>query len=162
MKYGFAIVALLAASTVEAWCNPSSVVTVTASVPANCILRSQNSLDFGHYSSVQRRNGAIDVSANVLSIACTKGAPGVTIALDNGRNYSGAHRNLGARDGTSLVAYEIYTSPDHSTAWTTINTVSYAPAGNAATDVPMYGRAFPGEHPVTGHYVDTVMAMVNF
>lgn len=162
MKYVIAVFGAIAASTVAAWCNPpSGSVTVTARVPANCILRSPNSLNFGHYKTPSRAR-AIDVSANVLSIACTKGAPGVSIALDNGRNYSGAHRNLGARAGRSLVAYEIYTAPNHSTAWTTVNRVSYVATSDAATDIPMYGRAFPGEHPSPGHYSDTVTAMVNF
>lgn len=163
MKYLAAVLAALAASTIAAWCSPPpGRITVTATVQANCILRSPNSLDFGHYSSAQASSRTIDANANVLSIACTKGVPGASISLDNGSNYSGTHRNLGSRDGKSLIAYEIYTSPDHSTSWTTINTLSYVPTSDAATDVPMYGRAFPGPSPHPGHYVDTVMAMVNF
>lgn len=158
-----AVLGAIAASTVAAWCNPpSGGITVTAAVPANCILRSPNSLDFGHYKAAQSRTGTLDANANVLSIACTKRSPGVTIALDNGRNYSGTHRNLGARDGKSFIAYEIYTAPDHSTAWTTVNRVSYVAASDAATDIPMYGRAYPGQNPSPGHYDDTVTAMVNF
>lgn len=163
MKYVIAVLGVIAASTVAAWCNPpSGAVTVTAAVPANCVLRSPNSLDFGHYKAAQTRSGAVDVNTNVLSIACTKGAPGVSIAIDNGRNYSGTHRNLEAGAGKSLIAYEIYTTPDHSTAWTTVNRLAYVPASDAATDIPMYGRAYPGQNPRPGHYDDTVTAMVNF
>lgn len=141
---------------------PRGSITISAAVPANCLLRSPASLDFGRYNAAQTKNGTIDATGDVLSIACTKGSPGVYVALDNGRNYSGIHRNLGARDGKSLIAYEIYTSPDHSTAWTSVNTVSYAPASDAPTSLVMYGRAFPGRGPRPGRYADTILAMVNF
>lgn len=162
MKYAIVTAALVLVSTVAAFSNsPSGSLTVVASVPPNCILHSPEALDFGAVPSSALRS-PIDTNANVLSIACTKGAQSISIALDNGQNFTGSHRNLAGRGLRDLVAYEVFTSADHSTVWNMVNTVSYVPLSDLATNVTMYGRILGGQRPRPGRYADRLLAMVNF
>lgn len=161
MKYAIVTAALVLVSTVAAFSNPpSGLLTVVASVPPNCVLHSPEALDFGSVPAGALRS-PLDANADVLSIACTKGAQSVSIALDNGQNYRGSHRNL-THNGRDLVAYEIFTSADHSTAWNMVNTVSYVPLSDAPASVTMFGRVLGGQEPQPGRYADHLLAMVNF
>jgi spore coat protein U-like protein len=162
VKYAIVTAALVLVSTVAAFSHPpASSLTVTASVPPNCVLHSPEALDFGSVPA-SAFGSPLDANANVLSIACTKGAQSISIALDNGQNFNGAHRNLAGRGGRDLVAYEIFTSPDHSTAWNQVNTVSYVPSSDQPANVMMYGRILGNQQPQPGRYVDHLLAMVNF
>ena len=139
-----------------------TTIAVTAKVQSNCVLHSPLALDFGVYNPATQAGGPLDVVGSVLTVACTRGAPGVSIALDNGDAYGDSHRNLQSGNGRDLVGYEIYTDATHSTVWNMIQTVAYVPASNAATAISMYGRVLGGQKPHPGHYADTLLAMVNF
>ena len=162
MKYAIVTAALVLVSTVAAFSDPrTGTLTVVASVPPNCVMHSPEALDFGTVP-VSALRSPIDANANVLSIACTKGARAISIALDNGQNYAGSHRNLARGSGGDLVAYEIFTSADHSTTWNMVNTVSYVPLSDRPANVTMYGRVLGAQQPKPGRYADHLLAMVNF
>ncbi len=139
----------------------STIFEVSAQVRANCVVRSPLGLDFGTYDP-RARGSAPEAVANALSIACTKGSPGIRVALDGGESYSDSHRNL-RDDANHMIGYEIYTGPDHATVWNMIQTVGYVAATSQSTAIPLYGRVLPlATKPEPGHYADTLLAMVNF
>ena len=154
----FAIASAAEASAV----TTSTPLAVTASVQANCVLRSPLELNFGVYKAAERGSAPLDAVGNVLWIACTKGSPSVNIALDNGQSFNGAHRNLRSTNGRDLVAYEIYTSANHSSAWNLVQTLSYVALTARPSVIAMYGRVFGGQRPKAGRYSDTLLALVNF
>ena len=139
----------------------STTLELSAQVRANCVVRSPLGIDFGTYDP-HARGSAPEAVANALSIACTKGSPGVRVALDGGESYADSHRNL-RDDANHTIGYEIYTGPDHATVWNMIQTVAYVPVTSQPTAIPLYGRVLPQPaKPEPGHYVDTLLAMVNF
>lgn len=162
MKYAvvfFALVLALTCASHEA--TNSTTFDVSAQVRANCVVRSPLGLDFGTYDP-HAKGSPPETVVNALSIACTKGSPGIRVALDGGESYADSHRNL-HDDTHHRIGYEIYTGPDHATVWNMINTVAYVPATSQPTAIALYGRVLtPTSKPEPGHYVDTLLAMVNF
>ncbi len=153
----FAPVASLAASG-------TTTLSVTASVPANCSVGTNNAVHFGTYDTTQRaKGGPLDVTVQAVTIACTKGASGVTIGLDDGEYARGSHRAMAASNGGSdTVAYDIYTTPQRSTVWNATNTVVYTADTSRAVNLPLYGRIPAGQAVTPGRYSDVLLAMVNF
>lgn len=138
----------------------TGTLAVTASVAANCVVAAPVALDFGTYKPAANAT-APEASAEALSIACTSGSPGVTIGLDNGRKYAGAHRNMQSGDDQT-VAYDVYTSADSTTEWSLTDTVAYVSTSSQPAAIVLYGRVLPGQNPRPGHYSDALLAMVNF
>lgn len=136
-------------------------LAVTATVSANCLVTAPIALDFGTYDTSTAGGAAAEAGADALSVACTSGAPGVTIGLDYGRRYADAHRNLQSSDDAT-VAYDVYTSADYSTEWNLVQTVSFASISTQPAAIPLYGRVLPGQKPRPGRYTDSLTAMVNF
>lgn len=134
----------------------------TATVTGKCTISAPAPFAFGAYDPVvTNRTANLDVAANSISVACTKGTPGVTISLDNGAHYLNATRNLS--DGSDLLAYQLYTSAARTTVWDSTNVVSYASASMAASALPVYGRIPGGQDAaVNASYSDSVTATVNF
>lgn len=163
MKYAlwFAIF-VLEGTSVGLAARTATPLLVGARVRANCLLRAPLGLDFGVYNPATQRNTPLDAAGNVLSIQCTKGSPGVSVALDNGESYANSHRNL--HDGDNdIVAYEIFTGADHATVWNMTQTVAYVPTSGQPASIAMYGRILPAQTaPHPGRYADTLLAMVNF
>jgi len=143
--------------------DATGTLAVVASVSANCQIATSANVDFGTYdTAVHLHDGPVDVTAQAVSIACTKDATGVSIALDQGEYARGSHRGLGGGPGTATVAYDIYTSQQRSTVWNTINTVAYAPRTSRSVTIPLYGRIPAGQTVAPGRYSDVLLAMVNF
>jgi spore coat protein U-like protein len=124
---------------------------------------SPTSLNFGGYDPVVTNNtAALDVAPNALSVACTRGAPGVTVNLDLGIHAIGSTRYMSDGAGHTLQ-YEIYTTAGRTVVWNATNSVSYSPTSMAATTLPVYGRVPGGQDAYTAvSYSDTVTATVNF
>jgi len=136
-----------------------SPMTVKASVAADCSVQSPQSIDFGTYSA----GSTSDTTTDALQIACTKGASGVTVALDNGQNYSGGHRAMRGTGGSSAVYYEIYTASARNIIWNRTQTVTYVPTSGQPGKLTLYGRVVGAtSNLVAGNYTDTLTAMVNF
>lgn len=136
-----------------------SAVTVRANVAADCSLQSPTSIDFGTYSA----GSTIDATADALQIACTKGASGVAVGLDDGQNYSGGHRAMRGTGGSSAVYYEIYTASARNIVWNRTQTVTYMPTTRQPAKLTLYGRVLGAtDSPAPGNYSDTLTALVNF
>lgn len=137
-----------------------SAVTVKATVVADCSLQSPQMIDFGNYDPVS--NATIDVTTEALQIQCTKGSPGVTIALDNGQYYTGTHRSMRTISGNGSVDYEIYTAPTRSVIWNRTQTVTYSAITRQPVRISLYGRVLGAHSATPGDYSDTLTALVNF
>ena len=140
--------------------NSRSPVTIKATVVADCSLQSPQMIDFGNYDPATTTT--IDVTTEALQIQCTKGSPGVTIALDNGQYYTGTHRSMRTNGGTGSVDYEIYTASTRSVIWNRTQTVTYSSVGRQFVRIPLYGRVLGAHSPAPGDYSDTLTALVNF
>lgn len=124
-------------------------------------MRAVGALNFGTYGAANIRGRALKAADKVLSIACTKGSPGVRIALSNGRHFTNGKRHM--HDSNKVrIAYQIYTSRTHKTVWNELNTVSYSPTSDAPTEIKMFGKIPGGQHVESGEYHDTVVATVDF
>lgn len=140
----------------------TGTLAVVASVTANCVVGTSANVDFGTYdTAVHLHGGPLDVTARAVSIACTKDATGVSIALDQGEYARGSHRGMGGF-GTATVAYDIYTTQQRSTVWNAVNTVAYVAQSGRAVAIPLYGRIPAGQSVAPGRYSDVLLAMVNF
>lgn len=137
-----------------------SAVTVRATVNSDCTLQAPRMIDFGTYDP--GANATVDATVDALQIACTKGSPGVSIALDNGQYYTGTHRAMKSLGGTGSVFYEIYTTSSRQVIWNRSQTVTYVSAGVQPSRIQLYGRVLGSQSPAPGDYSDTLMAMLNF
>jgi spore coat protein U-like protein len=134
-------------------------VSVSGTVTGKCST-SGGTLPFGAYSPLT--GAAVDVTGS-LTLQCTRGAPSVTIALDNGANSTHAVGTTRAMSGGgSYLSYEIYTSAAETTVWNATNTLSYASTTMAATSIPVYGHIPGGQDVKAASYSDSVLATVNF
>ncbi len=161
---GIALLVALATAPFAASADPTNAtLSVTAAVAANCIVRTKAAVEFGTYNTAEHaRGGPLDVTAQAVSIACTKGAAGVSIGLDQGEFAHGAHRGMEGGAGSAPVAYDIYTTEQRSTVWNAVNTVAYAPQSSRPVSIPLYGRIPAGQTVAPGRYADVLLAMVNF
>jgi spore coat protein U-like protein len=161
---GAALLAVLsfAVCTVGAFAKSrTAAVGVSAKVSADCVVNSPLALDLGTYGAANVKGKALVSNGRVLSIACTRGAAGVRIALNNGTHFSNANRHvLGPK--SKKVAYQIYTTKSLKTVWNATNTVAYAPKSDDATAIALYSKVPGGQKPPAGQYSDTLTATVDF
>ena len=166
----FAVTGLFSARTVEAGSSTSSL-SISATVVANCTITTSSAIAFGNYDPVAA-NAATPLDATgTLSVACTKGSPGVKIALATGTNPSGGStctapaRNM--NNGANLLAYALYQDSGRTQTWgcdtsASGNAVSYNPASKAAVAMTVYARIPAGQDIPAGAYADTVVATISF
>jgi spore coat protein U-like protein len=135
---------------------------VSATVQANCVVRSRKELDFGTYDLKNMRGKPLLHRDGVLSIACTKGAAGVRISLNDGRHALKGRRRMREAHGKGEVDYQIYTSARRNEVWNDRHTVSYFPKTDRLVAISMYGKVPGGQKPRAGEYSDELTATVNF
>ena len=149
-----AAVAFVGGQAVRAASNTASM-TVQATVVANCTITA-NPLTWTSFDTV---NGTGAEANTTLSIACTKGAI-PTVQMGLGQN-AGTTRNM--KNGSDLLAYDIYTSNAYDTVWNATNTVVLPAApSKAARPMNVYGRIVATNDVPAGTYSDLVVATVNF
>jgi len=86
-------------------------VPVTATVSRRCTISTVSALAFDSYSPIGTNAAASLSSSGQVSIACSKGAVGMTIGVDNGAHFTLAQRHMvGAKTGAFLY-YEIFRPP---------------------------------------------------
>ena len=100
---GASVVSLSSTTSVLAAAATANV-TVSATVSTNCSITG-GSLAFGEYDPVVTNAASPKDGSGTFSVACTKGAAGVTIDLDQGLNYSSGRRMIA---GSEHVTYELY------------------------------------------------------
>lgn len=160
--FAFALVLIVAVQPVVSDAAKTASLTITAAIRPDCVLTATGSIEFGKYDVAARSNhGSLDVTADAIRVACTRGSVGVTIGLGDGENGRAGHRGM-AGPGASTVAYDIYTTPERATVWNQVDTVTYLPQTSRAVSVPLYGRIPAGQSVPAGRYTDILLAMVNF
>jgi len=145
----------------------STGLSVSASVTANCTI-STTALTFGAYDPLS--GSALNGTGTVI-VACTKGATGLTIGMDNGSNF-GTKRQMAS--GAERLPYDLFQPPSNTplaactfagTAWTNTGagllTLVDAPS-KAARTYNVCGTIPAGQDVAAGAYADTVSATINF
>ncbi|HEY1978206.1 MAG TPA: spore coat U domain-containing protein [Candidatus Baltobacteraceae bacterium] len=135
-----------------------AVVSVSATVKKDCLMRSDGPMKFGEYRIGQK--GPLKVEVSPLQISCTKGST-VFIALDGGLNPKGRHRYMEGPKHTK-VRYQIYLNGHSRLAWNELHQVKYVARTVAFTPIKFYGEVPGKQTPLAGHYHDTLVATVNF
>lgn len=139
------------------------MLSVTASVTADCVVASDAGIEFGTYDTAEHAAGdPLDVTAQAVSITCTRDTSDVSIGLDQGEYAQGEHRGMHGDVGSAPIIYDIYTTEQRLTIWNSVNTVAYAARSNRTVSIPLYGRIPGGQTVAPGRYVDVLQAMVNF
>lgn len=137
--------------------------TVGGSITAKCTAGT-GSMAFGNYDPlVVNKTAALNVAGSVV-LSCTRGAPNVTVTLDNGQNAAHASGTTRAMvSGSTYLSYELYTSAAHAKVWNSTNSVTYASTSMASGTLSVYGQ-IPGAQdvPAAASYSDSVTVTVNF
>ena len=148
-----------ATATINVSANVSSVCTISALPVA-----------FGAYDPVGT-NAVADLYANgSVTVACTKGAPGVWIDLNAGTHAANAVGTTRAMASAlpDYLSYELYKANPNPVAgaiWSTGNGtggVTYVSASKAPTTITVFGRVPGGQDVTAGGYTDQVTATINY
>ncbi len=120
-------------------------------------------LDFGEYpdlTSVIDGQVVGEDGSNAISITCSTGLS-PTLTIDGGLYDNGTLRNVSSDNGTSLVAYRLYSDAARSTEVVVDAPISLV-ADGTALELPLYGRILPADQastaPAAGTYSDTLVA----
>lgn len=165
--WGVAGVALAASS--------STTVPVSAFVSQVCSISTTSALAFAAYDPVGANATAALNTTGQISVACSKGAVGLTIGMDNGTHVSGAQRQMLGGGTASLLRYNIFQPPSNAagiactfpgtTAWTAVGagmlTLTSAPARTARV-YNVCGTIPGGQDVAADTYTDAVGATINF
>lgn len=133
---------------------------MSASISSKCTL-STATFGFGSYDTTSATD--LTTSSGSVILSCTRGAPGVTIQLDNGLYSSHAVGTTRAMaNGTNYLSYDFYTDNGYGTVWNSVHTVTYTSITMASTPISVYGKIPHQQDAAIGSYSDTVMATVNY
>lgn len=143
--------------------SASTTIPVTATVVQSCTIGS-GTMGFGQYDAIGA-NSAADLDATgSVTVACTKGASGVSIGIDPGVNSVNGQRYMkGASHGDTL-AYNLFQDAAHTTAWDN-NTHKFsltAPTSSASQVLSIYGVVPKSQNISVDSYTDTVTATINY
>ncbi|WP_245200432.1 spore coat U domain-containing protein [Herbaspirillum sp. LeCh32-8] len=133
-------------------------LTMTAVVPAQCVVQSA-ALPFGTYSS-----SAIQQNAQI-GVTCSNGTS-YTISLDagTGNGASTATRKLATTDGSATLNYALYQDSARTKSWGNANgTDTLSGTGTGATQsIPVYGYIPAGQTSKAGAYSDVVAITLSY
>ncbi len=168
-------VMLLAASDVVLAASASTSVPVSASVSQNCSISTSSALAFATYDPVNINATAALNTTGSISVACSKGATGLTIGMDNGTHVAGSQRQMLGGTAAGMLQYNIFQPPTNapSTACTFPGTIAWTAVGagmltltSAPTKVArvynVCGTIPAGQDVAADTYTDTVSATINF
>jgi spore coat protein U-like protein len=155
--------------------SASTFVPVSASVTQNCTISTTSALAFTTYDPVGANATAALNATGQISVACSKGAVGLTIGMDNGTHNSGNQRQMLGATAVSSLLYNIFQPPNNTpgtvctfpgtTAWSTVGTglLTLTSAPTKVTRVYNVCGTIPGGQDVAADtYSDTVSATINF
>jgi spore coat protein U-like protein len=165
----------LAASEGATAASASTSVPVSASVTQGCSISTTSALAFATYDPVGTNATTALNATGQISVACSKGASGMTIGMDNGTHVSGTQRQMIGGTATNLLQYNIFQPPSSlpntactfagTTAWTAIDPgllkLTSAPT-KAARVYSVCGTIPAGQDVAADTYSDTVGATINF
>jgi spore coat protein U-like protein len=168
--------ALLASCEIALAASTPASIAVSATVSQGCSISTTAALAFGAYDPIGANATAALNATGQVSVACSKGATGLTIAMNNGTHVVGTQRQMQGTAATDILQYNLFQPPTNvaGTACTFPGTIpwnSTVPAGvltltSAPTkDARLYnvcGTIPGGQDAPTGSYTDTVIATLNF
>ena len=163
---------------ISAWCKETSKPTnigVSATVSQGCSISTTSALAFGAYDPIGTNATAALNATGQVSVACSKGATGMSIGLDNGTHVVGTQRQMQGALATDILLYNIFQPPPSApglacifpgtTPWTATGagllTLTTAPS-KVARLYNVCGTIPGGQDATTGSYTDTVIATLNF
>jgi spore coat protein U-like protein len=168
--------ALLSASAVALAATDTTNIAVTATVSQGCSISTTTALAFGAYDPIGANATAALNATGQISVACSKGATGLTIGMNNGTHVVGTQRQMQGATATDILLYNLFqpptnvpgvacaatgTIPWNTTAPAGVLTLSNAPS-KAARLYNVCGTIPGGQDATTGAYTDTVIATLNF
>jgi spore coat protein U-like protein len=150
-------------------------IPVSASVSQSCSITTAAALAFGAYDPIGVNASAPLNATGQVSVACSKGATGLTIGMDNGTNVLGVQRQMKGSASTGNLQYNLYQPPsdEPSTACVFPGSTPWSNTGagllkltSAPTKVArlynVCGTIPGGQDVAVGLYTDIVSATLNF
>jgi len=168
--------ALLATCTIALAATDTTTIAVSATVSQGCSISTTTALAFGAYDPIGANATAALNTTGQISVACSKGATGLTIGMNNGTHVLGTQRQMQGATATDILLYNLFqpptnvagvacnfpaTIPWNTTAPAGVLTLSSAPS-KAARLYGVCGTIPAGQDATTGAYTDTVIATLNF
>ena len=143
--------------------SSSTTIPVTATVAQSCTIAS-GVISFGLYDPVGANATTDLATTGAVTIACTKGAAGVTISLDLGTNAAAGQRNLKGTTNGGLLQYNLFQDAAHTTPWDNATHKYSVPTSvsKVAQVLNIYGVVPHNQDVQTDAYTDTVVATVNY
>ena len=141
----------------------ASDFNVTAGVAPRCTIAISD-MAFGVYDPLRANaRAALDATAT-LSLVCTRGTMGA-VSVDAGRHGGGDEGERQMSSGSQRLAYQIFRDPSRTAVWEAgvEGTTFVAGGGPLAPDrIRLFGRVPPNQMVLSGQYVDTITATVQF
>lgn len=129
---------------------------VTTNVRNNCTISTVD-IAFPDYDPIS--GAAVTANGNV-TIKCTKGAAGLTLALSGGSNFASPDNQMS--NGTDLLKYGLFQDAGLSTRWNGVTRDIPAPVATVDQPFTIYGQISSGQEASVGAYSDTVTATINY
>ncbi len=155
--------------------SASTFIAVSASVSQSCTISTSSALAFNAYDPVGTNVASALNATGQISVACAKGATGLTIGMDNGTHVAGQQRQMIGAASANLLRYDIFQPPSNvpNTACTFPGTIAWTTSGNGlltlsgapskVTRVYNVCGSIPGGQDVAADsYTDIVGATINF
>jgi spore coat protein U-like protein len=149
-------------------------IPVSATVSQACSIGTTASLVFGAYDPIGTNATAALNATGQVSVACSKGATGLKIGMDNGAHVAGTQRTMTGLVAGNTLNYNIFQPPatpgaacafPGSVAWTNTDggtmTLTNA-SGKAARLYNVCGTIPGGQDVGVDTYADVVNATINF
>jgi spore coat protein U-like protein len=165
----------LAASAKAHAASATTTLAVSASVTQNCTISTTSALAFANYDSIGANATAALNATGQISVACSKGATGLTIGIDNGAHVAGTQRQMLGGVATGLLKYNLFQPPSNTpstpctfpgtTAWTNTGDGLFALSSATAKTARVYnvcGTIPAGQDVAADTYTDTVSTTINF
>jgi len=168
--------AALLAVPVSYAASATSTIPVNVRVAQVCAIATTSGLSFASYDPVVINASAALNATGVISITCSKGSAGVTVALGYGLNPSGTtQRQMVGSTASNLIQYNVF-QPPSSIAGTSCTFPGVLPWGTSGVGMLTVTTApdnaprlysicgtIPGAQNVTADaYTDTIVATINF
>jgi spore coat protein U-like protein len=169
-------VALLPICAIAFAATDTTNITVTATVSQGCSISTTAALAFGAYDPIGANATAALNATGQISVACSKGATGLTIGMNNGTHVVLTQRQMQGATATDVLLYNLFQPPSsvpgvacagnggtpwNSTAPAGVLTITSSPS-KAARLYNVCGTIPGGQDASTGAYTDTVIATLNF
>ena len=155
--------------------SATTTIAVSASVTQNCTISTTSALAFVAYDPIGANATAALNATGQVSVACSKGATGLTIGIDNGAHVAGAQRQMLGGVAAGMLQYNLFQPPNNTpgtpctfpgtTAWTNTGTGLFTLSSATTKTARVYnvcGTVPGGQDVAADSYTDTVSTTINF